>query len=332
MKAFRPFLAIAGFLALVLVASCAKGAKVPRGPEGRADVEGALSRAGIAAIQGAPFYASPDGALGEGAKPEWKAALDFGTGLKLAGDARPRGFAVGGESIELVPVELSAAAGGPSGGWVRVSHYAGGGAERAAATAESLIVRSSPSPEGAVLARLPRMSLLAAIRGKDSGGFARAVVMDPLSGKPLGEAFVESAQLSFERADVESAILFARALAARDEESGRAILEDAERSYGGSAFIGDIRERLGAGEGGARDGPPLEAIATTLAAARDGVQILESPYAGAAILATLKLDETVEVVERTVEQDEVEGQKARWYRVSSPAEGWVFGLGLEGAD
>jgi hypothetical protein len=148
----------------------------------------------------------------------------------------------------------------------------------------------------------------------------------------LGDAMVDSAALSFARDDVRAATLLAKAAAARDEAEARAILEDAERSSAGSIFAADIRARLGAGTGEVAEGPAVEELAARLTVKRDDVLVLAEPAADAAKIGTLAMDDEVDTTGRTVETATTGAGTAHWYRITSPIEGWVFGLDLVGAD
>lgn len=301
---------------LVLVMGCTKGRS--SAPE----VETALSRSGIVSVQGAPFYAESEGAA---EKLEWRAALDFGESVKLARDAKPRTFSVGGESMELVPVER---AGGD--GWIKSAHFAGDGAEPAVAVAGEAAVREAPAADGKLRTSLPRLTLIAAVRGA-AEGWVKARVIDAASKRPYDAAYIAAADLSFKRDDVSAAILLAKAGAARDAGAARALAEEAERSFAGSAFGAEIKAALGGGEEEA-GGPAIEEIKASLVSKTEGAIIRSDPSATAAEKGKLALDEEIGVTGRTVDVDTVDGATARWYRIDSPAEGWVFGRDIEGAD
>jgi hypothetical protein len=317
MKRPRALALAACALASLASLGCAKKGQAAAAPE----VEAAISRSGIVAAQGAPFYAADADAAD---KPKWRSALDFGATVKLAGDGKPKVYPIGGESAELIPVE------GPEGpGWIKSSAFAGQGAEPAAVVAREAVARSAPESGATKLAVLKRSSLVAATRGK-SGAWAEAFVVDPATRKPFEKAYILASELSFASPDLRAAILLAKAEAARDPESGRALLEEAAASFANSAFGPEIKAALGST--GADESAAFEEMQATLVVGKKPAPLRSEPSASAERTRELEPDEEVAVSGRTLEPETIDGAQARWYKVVSPAEGWVFGTYLEGAD
>ncbi len=321
-------LAAAFFFSLLLIQSCTKKPETP-------GVQAAIDRSGIIAYQGAPFYM--DTGTPEQPKVEWKAALDFGMAVTKREGAAPRSVLVGGQTIDVIPVELSSAENlaiasveGPVQGWIQPLAFAGAGAEPAVVTEDRAAVLKDASSNAGVLIRLSRMSLVAATRKGASGDFLPVILSDPVAKKAYPRAYIGSRQISFSRDDVRAAVLVARAQVARTPEEKTALLEDAERSFPGSVFAADVRGLLGGGRPEA--GPSTEPLVARLAARVEGARIFASPAADAAVVATLALDDVVEISARTTDSFQVGGNSAHWYEVQSPAAGWVFGTDLEGAD
>jgi hypothetical protein len=61
----------------------------------------------------------------------------------------------------------------------------------------------------------------------------------------------------------------------------------------------------------------------------DDAAVRESPDASSRVITQLSNTTEVRVTKATVEEFTVEGQRARWYYIAQPAEGWIFGSWLE---
>lgn len=319
---YRLPLFIASTAVLALSFSCAKN--LSKNPS-----DLAMSRGGIVAYEGAGLYASTG--QGEGASLEWRAALDFGGSLRMAEGSSPRSFKVGNDNMQFIPIaaDSSALSGlgdrlGDAPLWIREDYYAGEGAEAA------VVIADCPIGEGRTL---KRGELLAASRPQ-GGQTALGFIVDPITKSFASKVEIATSALSFSREDLRAAIALAKAAAARDADEAKAILEEGERSAGNSSLIADIKAKLGGDQGSAAAvaGPAMEALVAKFTVKQDGAALRKAPAEDAEVLAKLDMDDEVQSIERTPEaQDSTDG-KARWYHLSSPIDGWIFGLDLLGAD
>ena len=277
-------------------------------------------------MQGAPFYVNNGTA--DRPQMECKQALDFGTPARQTGAGAPRSFVVGGQTMALVAVEVTTAEGALS-GWMQPAHLAGGGVEPAAVIDDVVVLMKGPSINSGVLARLHRMDLVAAVRGGNAD-YIPAVAVDPQQKVPYPQAYIEAKSLSFSPKDVAAAVLVARSDAARTTEEAKSFLESALQSFPTTVFMDDIRQRLGNPWPAER--ATTEPLATTLTVLNNGAPIRSTPSEDGEVVATLKADDEVTTISRTLQIGIINGVTAHWYEISGPVHGWVFGLDLQGAD
>jgi len=324
-KAIRFSAMMVVIFALLVAVSCTKRQSTNAAEP---EIQAAINQSGIVAWQGAPFYV--DSGTSDQPRVEWKSALDFGTKVRETKGGSRQTFAVGGQNLTLVAVEVTTAD-GTSVGWIQPAHFAGDGAEAAVVKDTETALLESPASNAKVLTRLHRLDLVAVVRTTASGDLIRAMAFDPVRKTLYPEASIDGGTLSFDRDDVAAAVLVAKAAASRNADQAKSILENAAQSFPSSAFIGDIRKLLG-GDGSQAQGPSVEPISAVFTVRTDGAVIHSSPSKDSDSVATLKIDDDVTTASRTVDSFDVDGQKAHWYEVITPAQGWVFGSNLEGAD
>jgi hypothetical protein len=272
---------------------------------------------GFAAIQYAPIYDLSYG------RPEWIGAPDFGEVLefdqsKAKGKIKegkpisfkPQGATTDDGTVFLIPVLWKGQQ-----GWINVSHYAPENSQ-IAAVIETFEVQGLEDSEGIfrrgdllVFNPASRMNILYA----------------PIFGVQVNEAF-NNKQISFESDDVEAAKLLARANAARNNDRARDMLQEAADKYPGSALFPMITEMLNPQTRG------TESLVTLFSTATEQTAVYAAANFSSAVIARLEQYIDVKTSERTLNQETTRDGSARWYHISEPAEGWIFGLNLEGAD
>jgi hypothetical protein len=279
---------------------------------------------GFAAVQYAPVYQV------NGDSAEWIGALDFGEALtfdlETAGvvsapkkyvDYPPYELAVDEQWVYLIPV-----IGGELRGWISRSCYAPRDAVAGAVIGSEIVLGDSET-----------------LRPGDLAVFSPG---DPLVLiAPFGvhrnfsiQYFNQEAnrsKISFNAEDVEAAKLLAKARGLRGGERSRALLREAAEKYPDSALAPLIRESLNPG-GETAAGPVTESLAARFSVAEDNTAVYGAPDFSAAVMGRLEQYAEARTVERTLAQSRTRAGSARWYHISEPVEGWVFGLGLEGAD
>jgi hypothetical protein len=174
---------------------------------------------------------------------------------------------------------------------------------------------------------LPRGIVLGVFPETEKDGFIRMEAYDPASQAYRRNLFIKTAAISYGEQDVQSSILLqtAEALDPEKEKNRRqALLDSALYDYPGSIFAGDIRSLAGAGSA-----VPLREREAWFWVIDDDVNVRESPSASSRALTQLANGTEVRAVEETVEEFEAGGQTARWYHITQPVDGWIFGAWLE---
>jgi hypothetical protein len=272
---------------------------------------------GFAAIQDAPIYDLSSGRL------EWVGALDFGEVLEFNQSEanvkikerqpvsyKPQGTATDGGEVFLIPVLWK-----DQQRWIDVSHYAPENS-RIAAVIEPFEVQGLEDWEctfrkGDLLVFDPtsRTNILYA----------------PVFGVQVNEA-VNKKQISFASYDVMAARLLVKARTVRDSVHAKKLLVIAVQEYPNSALYSLIMEILYPQARG------TESLVTLFSTATDKTTVYVAPDFSSAVTAHLEQYIDVKTSERTINQEATRDGSAHWYHISEPAEGWVFGLNLEGAD
>ena len=165
-------------------------------------------------------------------------------------------------------------------------------------------------------------------------GFVEVRAFDPATQAYVrtGNNYIRLASLSRREADIQSSILLQTARPLGNEGANKirkdALLEMALLEYPDSVFSAEIRELAN---------PNATAVIATEPASRRfmivndhnvNVRDLPDPAADRVIGQVTEGDE-VTVNEQTVATFAIDGQRARWYRITEPIEGWVFGAYLE---
>ena len=178
---------------------------------------------------------------------------------------------------------------------------------------------------------LPRKTVGVRFPDTVRDGFVEVRAYDPAA-QAYRQNFMRVSSLSRKESDIQSSILLqtAEPLGNTGAEKIRkdALLETALLDYPDSAFSADISALVN---------PNATAVIRTESVSRpfmavndDNVNVrdLPDPVAGR-VLGQLNRNDEVTVIEQTASQSTVGGQSARWYRITEPLEGWVFGVYLE---
>jgi hypothetical protein len=174
---------------------------------------------------------------------------------------------------------------------------------------------------------LPRGIVLGAFLETEKDGFIRIEAYDPVNQAYRRNLFIKTAALSYRKQDVQSSILLqtAEALDPETEKNRRAaLLDSALYDYPDSIFAVDIQALAGSGST-----VQTREINAQFIVSDDDVNVRENPDVSSAVVTQLFYETGVYAVEETVDEFTIDGQRARWYRIVQPVEGWVFGAWLE---
>ncbi|MCL2294818.1 MAG: SH3 domain-containing protein [Spirochaetes bacterium] len=185
---------------------------------------------------------------------------------------------------------------------------------------------------------LSRKTVVVLYPDTERDGFVKVRAFDPIAQANRQNQFVRTASLSRRTSDIQASILLQTALPlATTGAAGirrEALLESAFMDFPDSVFRADIQVLIDP-NAVADATPPVPPRTEPVTSAfmlviSDNVNVRDFPDQNAGrVIDRLSKDEEVTVSERTAENFTIGGDSARWYRVTTPLEGWVFGVFLE---
>jgi hypothetical protein len=178
---------------------------------------------------------------------------------------------------------------------------------------------------------ISQKTIVAILPGTESDGYVEIKAFDPVSGVNR-QSFVRLNALSRKNSDIQSSILLQIAQPLKNEGADlirkEALLNAAMIDYPDSVFNAEIVALVN---------PNTTATIKTESTSRpfmfvntDNVEVRDLPDLVAGKLIG-RLDDGTEVTvsERTANASTVNGRSDRWYRITEPYEGWVFGTNLD---
>jgi hypothetical protein len=273
----------------------------------------------------AGFYTLKPDTGEESDRTVWGASLALGE-LVTVGEKRRATFHGDGKVYDFVEVKRE----NGSEGIAWASQVAAGG-RLAVVTDEKANLYSSPSDIGVTGSILPRKVVVVYYPENERDGIVEIKGYDP-AGKYIVQGnrnnYIRRSSLSESNPDIQSAILLQMAEPLKNEGESKnrreALLNTAMQRYPQSVFFADITALLN---------PPTTAtIATERAdytrmfANEDNVNIRDIPFrVGSKVIGQLNIDDAVTVDLQTVDTTTIEGYESRWYHITTPMVGWVFG-------
>jgi uncharacterized protein YgiM (DUF1202 family) len=174
---------------------------------------------------------------------------------------------------------------------------------------------------------LPRKVVLGVFPETERDGFVQIEAFDPVSQAYRRNMFIKTSMISYTDVDVQSSILLqtAEALDADKEKNRReALLSSALSDYPGSIFAEDIRALTVE-----NSALPVQKTEALFRVTDDNVNIRENPDVSSRVIAQLTATAEIQAVEETIDTFTIDGWTARWYHITQPVDGWVFGGWLE---
>ncbi|MCL2880857.1 MAG: SH3 domain-containing protein [Treponema sp.] len=177
---------------------------------------------------------------------------------------------------------------------------------------------------------LSRKTIVVINSDSESDGFAEIKAYDPVA-QAYRQNFIRLSSISKKDSDIQSSILLQTAEPLKNEGSEKvrrdALLEAASLDYPDSAFSADINKLIN---------PDTQASFSTESAGKpfmtvndDNVNVRDIPDSSIGkVIGQLNKGDEVTVSNQTTETATIDGQSARWYRITEPVEGWVFGAFL----
>jgi hypothetical protein len=210
-------------------------------------------------------------------------------------------------------------------GFVIASNLAVGGG-LGVVTEEKANLYRTPKSVDVMSSVLPYKTVLAYFPETERDGFVEFKAYDAV-GKTLRRNFIKLSAFSTREADVQSSILLQTAQSldpSKNQVRIEALLKDALLEYPDSVFAAEIDALANPNASVRIDVRP--GAQASLTVNDDDVNVRDLPDAVAGrVLGRLDLDTEVTVSEETVDTYVVDGQSDRWYHITSPLDGWVFG-------
>jgi hypothetical protein len=177
---------------------------------------------------------------------------------------------------------------------------------------------------------ISRKTVVAILSGTESGGFVEIKAYDPIAERSR-QNFIRLNSLSRKDSDIQSSILLQIAQPLKNEGAEKvrrdALLDAALIDYPDSVFYAEIQALVSPNTAVTISTEPISP--TPMAVNDDNVTVRDIPdtVAGKEI-GHLNKDDPVTVSERTTGISTIDGQRSRWYRITEPFEGWIFGANL----
>lgn len=318
--------------ALVIIAlllfSCKKNEKVPRNKVSADDMElsavSGVRTHGYVLRVNASLYTLENDTGSESDRTKWAASMTLGEKLEI-GKSRRVTFAGDGKIYDFTEVRRDDGTKGLA--WT--SQIAVNG-ELAVVVDEKANLYKSPKAVDVTGALLPRKTVVVLYPESENNNYVEIKAYDP-EAQVNRSNFIRLSSLSEKQSDIQSSILLQTAQPLKNEGAEKirkdALLETALLDYPDSVFNAEIQ---------ALANPNASNLNITVQVSRfmlvndNNVNVRDIPdsFLGN-IVGHLTYGDKVSVSERTLAEATIEGQRAFWYHITDPFDGWVFGAFLE---
>jgi hypothetical protein len=176
---------------------------------------------------------------------------------------------------------------------------------------------------------IPPKTLVVCYPETDSGGF---VEIKGYEAAIRQGGYVRLSSLSRKNSDIQSSILLQTAIPLKDTGTEKikkdALLEMALLEYPDSLFYTEILALVNPNAASVIQTEP--ASHSFMIVNDDNVNVRSVPDTVAGrVIDSLNEGDAVRVTEQTVAESVIDGERAHWYHISSPVDGWVFGAFLD---
>ncbi|MDR0388462.1 MAG: SH3 domain-containing protein [Spirochaetaceae bacterium] len=311
-----------GLIALVLVSCSKPDASVisQAAASSSQPAAGAFLSEGMALRVNSSFCVAVTDDEGELTGVKWSDSLILGERVFILGESAKYTYAGDKAEYDFTPVRRE----NGREGFMFSSQLAPAG-DLAVVVEERAVLYREPRNTDALSTILPVKTVIVTYPETGRDGFVQFQAYDAERQRYYRESFIKTQPLSFAYADVQSVILLHTASVLGSSETIRkeALLDAAYNDYPGSVFAAEIRELLSGGK------DVRASLLSSLWINDHDVNVRDMPDENRGkIITQLSLDTEVSISEETIETYTVNGQSARWYHITSPVEGWVFGAFL----
>jgi len=313
-------------LIALLIFSCQKNEKAKPSTESTEPiVVKSAEKYGYVLQVNASLYTLENDTGNETDKTKWAASMALGEKVVI-GNTRRATFAGDGKVYSFMEVRRDTG----SEGLAFASRIAESGS-LAVVTDEKAILYKSAKTIDATGIILPRKTIAVCFPETQSGGFVEIKAYDP-EAQVSRQSFIRASAISKDEADIQSSILLQTALPLKNEGAEKirrdALLESALLDYPASAFYADIEALMGLNTKALIKTEPATRRLMSVNDDNVNVRDLPDPVAGR-VIGQLNQNDEVTISEQTAAIYTIGGQRARWYHITDPFDGWVFGGFLE---
>lgn len=259
-------------------------------------------------------------------KAKWKASLTVGEVVSLMGSSEK---AVQGNDGEKEYVSISRS--DRSEGWIRPIYLAKD-AIAGVVIGDKSVIYSQPKNTNATARVIGTKQIIAVYKADATDAFLKIATYDPIKQDFVSDVFIRKDEVSTLEADAQTAIILQVAAASKNADQRNALLSSALKDYPNSRFAEEIRTLQAGPLVNAGALTAIEEFNATMVINDNNVNIRSKADTAGDVVSQLSKDAAITVIARTVEPATIDGKSARWYHLSSPADGWVFGGFIEGAD
>lgn len=261
-------------------------------------------------------------------KTKWLEGMNLGESV-FTGETRKATY--DGRVYDFIEVRRSSRNNGRE-GLALVSQIAVGGS-LAVVVSERATLYKSPQILDVTSTILPRKTIVVCYPETQEDGFIEIKGYDPVAQIYTSQRgdYIRFDALSRKEPDIQSSILLQTAQSLTreaDKIAKEAMLDFALHEHPSSVFYAEISALVSPNTGSAIRTESSNRPFMT--ATNDNVNIRDLPdTAIGRVVGSLNTGDGVTISEQTVAEFVVNGQSARWYHISEPQEGWVFGAFLE---
>jgi hypothetical protein len=323
MKSRRIILACLALIAFIVLPSCGKGKS---GSDAKAVVEGLVEgvqgiagpvaggKAAYVIRTGAAFWSLADGKL------KWEESLQLGTEISVTGPAVKASSE--GKEYSVLPVKLDTG----KDGYI-IDSQIGEGDSLAVVTSDLATLYKQPKDTAIMSVILPKMNVVVVTNDSANPEFLKFAGIHSESYARYDQYYVLASDVSTAVDDVNTALLLDAARSMKKKEQRQKLVGTITSKYPASVFTGVVQEYQIALDPASMG---TEAVGSAYTSKGAGI-VRDIPSVFGAEVKRLKAGDAADVAEWTTESFTIGEDTARWFRISSPVEGWIFGAALEPA-
>jgi hypothetical protein len=224
------------------------------------------------------------------------------------------------ETYDVVPVKLDTG----KEGYVMVQH-AVPAMSLGVVTSDLATLYKQPKDTAITSAILPRMNIVAVNPAEGSSEYYEITCYNAKTLERVEKRYLQAADVSLSVDDLNAALLLMAMRGLPKKEQRQKLLSTITTKYSATTFTTEVQQ-LGIALN--PESMSLEPVGASYKSLGTAI-VRDIPSIFGAEVKRLKQGEAADVAERTAESFSVDGETAPWLRITSPAQGWVFGAAME---